>query len=131
MGTVFPRNLTLRLGWGVLVCLLPAFARAGVDLSFGNTYSGDISLAGQEDRYTFTGTAGQRLYYDAVDYDFDMVIVQLIDPGGRIIFAPNSDTDFGPFTLTESGKYTVLQKGVGDYTNDYTFRLLDLAAAAR
>jgi len=33
-----------------------------VGLASSNTYSGTISLPGQEDRFTFTGTAGQRLY---------------------------------------------------------------------
>src|SRR6266404_5055270 len=101
-----------------------------VGLASSNIYSGTISLPGQEDRFTFTGTAGQRLYYDALDYDFDAINVQLISPSGAIPFVNgNSDSDVGLFTLTESGTYTLLQKASGDYTNDYSFRLLDLAAA--
>src|SRR6266478_2031884 len=101
-----------------------------VGLASSNTYSGTISLPGQEDRFTFTGTAGQRLYYDALDYDFDAINVQLISPSGAIPFVNgNSDSDVGPLTLMETGTYTLLQKASGDYTNDYSFRLLDLAAA--
>src|SRR6266567_3085196 len=99
-------------------------------LTLGATVTGSLDEAGEEDRYTFTGTAGQRLYYDALDADIDPINVQLISPGGGIVFINgNSDSDVGLFTLTETGTYTLLQKGVGDYTNDYSFRLLDLAAA--
>src|SRR6266446_1628080 len=101
-----------------------------VGLASSNTYSGTISLPGQEDRFTFTGMAGQRLYYDALDYDFDAINVQLISPSGAIPFVNgNSDTDVGPFTLTESGTYTLLLKGSGDTTGDYSFRLIDVSQA--
>ena len=100
-------------------------------LTLGATVTGTLDEPGEEDRYTFTGTTGQRLYYDALDYDFDAVNVQLISPSGAIPFVNgNSDSDVGLFTLTETGTYTLLQKGSGDYTNDYSFRLLDLAAGA-
>src|SRR6266567_3589254 len=99
-------------------------------LTLGATVTGSLNEPGEEDRFTFTGTAGQRLYYDALDYDFDAINVQLISPSGAIPFVNgNSDSDVGPFTLTETGTYTLLQKASGDYTNDYSFRLLDLAAA--
>src|SRR6266446_7083650 len=101
-----------------------------VGLASSNTYSGTISLPGQEDRFTFTGMAGQRLYYDALDYDFDAINVQLISPSGAIPFVNgNSDSDVGPFTLTETGAYTLLLKGSGDTTGDYSFRLIDVSQA--
>src|SRR6266446_10595068 len=101
-----------------------------VGLASSNTYSGTISLPGQEDRFTFTGMAGQRLYYDALDYDFDAINVQLISPSGAIPFVNgNSDSDVGPFTLTETGTYTLLLKGSGDTTGDYRFRLIDVSLA--
>src|SRR6266567_638397 len=100
-----------------------------VGLASSNIYSGTISLPGQEDRFTFAGTAGQRLYYDALDYDFDAINVQLISPSGGIVFLNgNSDSDVGPFTLTETGTYTLLLKGSAETTGDYSFRMLDVAA---
>jgi hypothetical protein len=55
---------------------------AAVNLTLGNTYGGAISLAGQQDTFTFTGAAGQRLYYDALDADSDPINVQLLNPAG-------------------------------------------------
>ena len=86
--------------------------------------------AADEHRFTFTGSAGQRLFYDALDADFDAIYVYLYDPAGNnYAIAHNSDSDVGPFTLPLSGTYTLLIKGSGNYTGDYSFRLLDLAAA--
>src|SRR6266571_8337637 len=124
------KSFHLSLAVLTLVCNQFSRAFAEVNLKLGGTYNGTISLAGQQDAFTFTGTAGQRLYYDALDYDFDTVNVQLMSPSGAIPFLNgNSDSDVGLFTLTETGTYTLLQKASGDYTNDYSFRLLDLAAA--
>ena len=68
------------LSLAVLTLFCNPFSRAfaEVNLTLGGTYNGTISLSGQHDAFTFTGTAGQRLYYDALDYDFDSVNVQLI-----------------------------------------------------
>src|SRR6266699_1301375 len=119
---------TISLAALALVCNPFSRAHAEVNLTLGGSYNGTISLAGQQDDFTFTGTAGQRLYYDALDYDFDAVNVQLINPSGGIVFINgNSDSDVGPFTLTEPGTYTLLQKGNGDATGDYSFRLIDVA----
>ena len=124
MKTRMSLHLALTLTVIALVGLVPARLLAGVNLTIGNAYSGSISLAGQHDAFTFTGTAGQRLYYDALDGDYDAINVQLISPSGAISFLNgNSDTDIGPFTLTETGAYTLQQYGSGDYTSDYSFRL--------
>jgi len=97
----------------------------------GATVAGSLDEPGEEDRFTFTGTVGQRLYYDALEADFDSISVQLYDPNGTIVLLNgNSDYDAGPFTLGQTGTYTLLQKGSGDYTNDYRFRLLDLGSGA-
>jgi hypothetical protein len=97
-------------------------------LTFGANVSGNLAEPGQEDYYAFTGAAGQRLFYDALDYDYDSVNVQIIDPnGGVIVLNGNSDSDFGPFTLHESGSYLLKLKTGSDYTGDYAFRLIDAA----
>src|SRR6266581_1099738 len=124
------KSFYLSLAVLTLVCNQFSRAFAEVNLTLGSSYNGTISLAGQQDAFTFTGTAGQRLYYDALDYDFDSVNVQLINPSGGIVFINgNSDSDVGPFTLTETGTYTLLQKGNGDTTGDYSFRLIDVSQA--
>ena len=72
------KSFYLSLAVFTLVCNPFSRAFAEVNLTLGGSYNGTISLAGQQDAFTFTGTAGQRLYYDALDYDFDSVNVQLI-----------------------------------------------------
>src|SRR5205823_14877 len=60
--------------------------------------------------------------------DNDSINVQLLSPSGAIPFINgNSDSDVGPFTLTETGTYTLLLKGSVETTGDYSFRMLDAA----
>src|SRR5204863_121441 len=106
------------------------------NLTLGAVVSENLLKPGDEHRFTFTGSAGQRLFYDALDADSDSINAYLYDPVGNYVyvnnccnFAVNSDNDVGPFTLPFSGMYTLVIKGSGDYVSDYSFRLLDVAAA--
>src|ERR1043166_5512574 len=97
-------------------------------LTLGATVTGALAVPGQEDRYTFYGTAGQRIYYYALENDFGPVNVYLYDPlGNNVSIANNADSDLGPFSLVGDGKYTLLIKAAGDAVGTYSFRLLDLA----
>ena len=100
-------------------------------LAFGVTNSGTISLPAQEDRFTFSGAIGQRLFYDALDLDFESIVVTILAPSGDTVngFAANHSSDVGPVYLLETGTYTMILRGSGDATGDYSFRLLDLANA--
>jgi hypothetical protein len=99
------------------------------NLVLGNTVSNVLSRPGEQHIYQFTGTAGQRVFYDALDGDFDNIRVALVNPGGSIVSVNgNSDNDVGPFTLAESGQYALVVYGSGDTVGNYTFRLLDAAA---
>jgi len=100
-----------------------------LSLTLNSTNSGTISLPGQQDRFTFTGSAGQWVLYDALDLDFDAIAATLYAPSGGAIFSINSSSDTGPLFLGENGTYTLVLDGVNDATNDYSFRLLDLANA--
>lgn len=106
-------------------------AAANISLIFNTAYSSTIAEPGEQDVYTFTGTVGQRLYYDALDFDFDQVYVRLVSPSGLTvhIMDVNSDQNAGPFILTEAGQYSLIVYATADLTADYQFRLLDLAAA--
>src|SRR5439155_1782341 len=101
------------------------------NLVFGVNYSQTLSPAFRTDVYRFSGTAGQRLYYDALDAENDSIYVQLINPSGGIVFINgNSDSDVGPFTLTQSGTYYLaIISQLADDTADYSFRLIDAAQA--
>src|SRR2546428_13477192 len=98
-------------------------------LSLGLAQSGTISLPGQRDRFTFTGTAGQRIYFDTFDYDSDFIGATLYAPSGVTVFSINHSSDSGPFYLTETGTHTLVVQASGDETGDYAFRPLDLANA--
>src|SRR5262249_22242397 len=99
-------------------------------LDFGNTLSGNIARPGDQHSYIFNGTAGQRIYYDALDLDFQQIYTRLVAPSGGVVWDfLNESTDKGPIALTETGTYTLLIDGSNATTGNYRFRILDLAAA--
>jgi hypothetical protein len=89
-----------------------------------------ISLPAQQDRFTFNGTAGQRLLFDTLDIDGDFLNVRLIAPSGNVIWESSANQDFGPFYLTETGPHVLVILGAGDAVGDYRFRVLDMAGAS-
>src|SRR5215471_10749215 len=76
-------SFTKRTG---LICalslLLTSPVRASTPLTFGTTYTGALGVPGQTNLYSFTGTAGQRLYLDSLDSDGLPMYATLISPGG-------------------------------------------------
>ena len=103
-------------------------------LSLNTPVSSTLAELGEQDIYTFTGTVGQRLYYDALKNDFsDTFSARLVDPTGDIVsLNQDADSDRGPFTLTEAGTYQLVFESasvVNPDTGSYNFQLLDLAAA--
>jgi hypothetical protein len=96
-------------------------------INFNQVYSGSLS-SGQTVRFTFTGTAGQNLFYDA--QGGDNVGLSLIDPFGRqVVSNANSTSDQrAGFTLTSDGVYTLVLGGVGAGT--YRFQLMDLESGS-
>jgi large repetitive protein len=93
--------------------------------------SGAIAQRGEQDTYTFTGTAGQQLFYDALGGDY--FTLKVLDPTGRQIFTTDSRNDAGPdvqgLTLGIDGNYQVIVDGNGGDIGDYRFRLWDKAGA--
>jgi large repetitive protein len=98
-------------------------------LTFATEASGAVSQPAQQDRFTFTGAPGQRLFFDALDLDGDQLYVRLLAPSSNAVWDTGVNTDWGPFYLTEAGTYTLLVFGYGDATGDYRFRVMDLAVA--
>jgi hypothetical protein len=96
-------------------------------INFNQVYSGSLS-SGQTVRFTFTGTAGQNLFYDA--QGGANVGLSLIDPFGRqVVSNANSTSDQrAGFTLTSDGVYTLVLGGVGAGT--YRFQLMDLESGS-
>ncbi|NCT42567.1 MAG: type I secretion C-terminal target domain-containing protein, partial [Microcystis aeruginosa G11-09] len=74
--------------------------------------SGSLSEKGEYDTYTFTGTAGQQLFYDALGGDY--LKFRFFDPTGREIFNVDSRYDRAPhdgLTLALNGTYRVVIDG--------------------
>jgi hypothetical protein len=111
--------------------LLAAETRTAA-LPIGRIITGQFENPGDQHRYTFDGVAGQSLAYDAIDNDFDAVVVRLLGPGGNPVSElnqRNADSDTAPFFLAETGLYTLVLDGGGAVTGDYAFRLLDFDRA--
>ncbi|MCC3595807.1 MULTISPECIES: putative Ig domain-containing protein [unclassified Microcoleus] len=95
-----------------------------------------IGLPGEQDIYTFNGTAGQRLYFDGIA-DSGSKNVRLLSPSGVEVF-PNISTsgDKDLFALLETGTYravvdtpTTASMFETTKTGAYSFRFLDASAA--
>ncbi|NJR16282.1 MAG: hypothetical protein HC785_11565 [Calothrix sp. CSU_2_0] len=94
-------------------------------LELGTIESGSISKPGEQYEYTFTATAGQRIFFDTLA-DNDKVSIKLIGPGNVDITSFRGDSDASaPVTLTENGTYRLVVDTSFDATGDYSFRLLD------
>ncbi|MDM9580196.1 Ig-like domain-containing protein [Nostoc sp. GT001] len=101
------------------------------EMNLGDTISGAIAKKGEQDSYTFTGTAGQQLFYDTLN-STNYFPITVYDPTGKQIDSFDSRGDRGPDTplfLSMSGTYKVTVDGSGEATGDYKFRFLDRAAA--
>ncbi len=88
-----------------------------------------ICEAGEQDTFTFTGAAGQSIFYDALQADHDGVTVKIIDPLNNVIHQANADSDGGPFILKFSGQYRIQFTGDDGGVGDYRFQVLDAASA--
>ena len=90
----------------------------------------------ERDSFTFEGTAGQVLYFDdrGIDATVDNGMQLTVSgPGGQGFSSSGRGTDFGPFTLTETGTYRIdIESSAIDSQrlhHDYQFRLFDLREA--
>ncbi len=97
-------------------------------LTLGATVSGQLTQPGESDQYTFSGTPGQRVAYDALSSDSLSINFRLVSPTGTVVIEKGSRADADPVTLLESGTYTLTMKGNGPVTGPYSFRLIDVGA---
>ncbi|MEJ1929429.1 putative Ig domain-containing protein [Nostoc sp. NIES-2111] len=94
-----------------------------------NAVNGEINVKGEIDTYTFTGVAGQQLFFDALAGSTD-IRGKLFSPTGVEILNNSTNTDWNPLTLTETGIYRFIIDGNNDTTGNYSFRLLDIVTTS-
>ncbi|RKS71468.1 hypothetical protein CLV35_3266 [Motilibacter peucedani] len=94
------------------------------------TGAGNLEGVGSEDDYTFSGTAGDVLFYDVLaDATQGYATVTLVDPKGTTVYTGWSYTDRGGITLPTTGGYTLKVKTSDTvHLGTYSFRLLKVAA---
>ncbi|MGF1498799.1 MAG: tandem-95 repeat protein [Elainellaceae cyanobacterium] len=146
-------------GDGTYVLALESRSSSSVNLSFqvvtpetqaasldiGESIAGSLDEAGEIDRYTFTGTKGQKIWIDGLTASSEGIVARLVGPTGSQLFGGGNRlvsptgiqgtagdqslaSDIGPVTLTEDGVYTLQITG-GDTTGAYSFRIDDLTGA--
>jgi RHS repeat-associated protein len=95
-----------------------------------NTQNHAIVEKGEQNVYTFSGTKGQRLYFDMISATVEGTAT-LISPSGikyldqRLL----SDGDKSLFSLEEDGIYRLVIDGKEESTGNYSFNLLDAELA--
>ncbi|MBE9078258.1 putative Ig domain-containing protein [Romeria aff. gracilis LEGE 07310] len=102
------------------------------NLSLNQTISGTLTEPGENDTYTFNGAIGQQLFFDALNSNSPGFTVRLYSPTNQQVYSSAIQSDWRldrTFVLSESGTYRLVIDGDGDRTGDYSFRLLDKAAA--
>ena len=102
-------------------------------LTLGTPVTGTIALPGAEHAYTFTGTAGDSIFFDGRGPNSNLT-EYLYDPDGNQVSpsGTNTSNDAGPYRLTASGIYRLVIEPYAYYsaaTGPYNFDLHDIATA--
>ena len=95
-------------------------------LSCGETSSGEITVAGQKDTWTFSGSAGDRIVIDAEATGSLSPYVSLFPPdGGSILTGASERVEY---QLSQSGIHSI--EVSGNSTGSYNITLLNLTACS-
>ena len=103
-------------------------------LTFGSEIHGVIDQVGEWDVYTFQAVAGQRIFYDALQANYDDVQIYVATPSSESAWWGwswwgNADSDsYVPITLSETGEYQLRVSGSA-ISSEYRFQLLDVESA--
>jgi RHS repeat-associated protein len=92
--------------------------------------SGQISIRGEFDVYTFMGIAGQTLFFDVISGGSTNLLWNVRSPSGTTIFGGGSSffQDHDNETLAESGTYTLTVDGRDDRLGSYSFMVRNVPA---
>ena len=88
---------------------------------------GSVAVAGEQDDYTFTGSTGQRVFFDGLQSSPN-ITARLFSPSGNTVFTTAVNANFGPLFLPETGTYRLNIDGTGDAVGAYGFQVYDVAS---
>ena len=95
-------------------------------ITIGDVVIGETLVPGEVDLFTFSGTAGELVYFDAqVEVPQNVFDWRVTDPSGNTLFV-NSFIDFGPIALPETGQYTLEMDGFQDRIGSYQFQVVSV-----
>ena len=104
-------------------------ASAAPEVAFGVDTTGTLSTGQSHVIFRFDGGAGKRLMYDGLGTNNDNVNANLYSPSASLIRSINSDLDSPILSLYDTSDHYLVIAGEVAAAADYSFRLLDVAAA--
>jgi RHS repeat-associated protein len=107
------------------------FSPSGTPIAIGDVVMGSISASGEIDTYTFSVSAGQRLYFD-LQAGVANLRWTALDPSGQAVFGParafvTTADDQGPLPLA-AGTYSLRFEDIAGGTPSYRFQIWDVPA---
>src|SRR5262249_6152826 len=106
----------------------------GSPLTLGTTVMGTISVAGEQDTYTFTLATDAQLSFDSQTNSLNLRWTLTGPAGAAVSNQPFNRSDAGDETgdsilRLPAGDYVLTINGAGNATGSYQFKMQDLAAA--
>jgi RHS repeat-associated protein len=92
-------------------------------ITFGTSVADRISAVGERRRYTFHADAGQVIFLAATGPNVDGLSWVLRGPNGEYLFSGYTSNDLGPWTVIESGTFTIEIYSDTTATGPYSFEL--------
>lgn len=103
--------------------------RRTLPLALGSEVQGRIRNPADQDLYTFSAIAGQRVYFDVFGTNTDGIRAHLVGPDGdELLNQGMVNPRPEPQTLLRDGVYTLRIESVNAGVGPYSFRLVDLAS---
>jgi hypothetical protein len=90
--------------------------------TLGATVNGNLPVSRAENRYTFNGTAGQKVVVDCLSTASAGIHWTLTGPGGAVFTDRALCADQGPFILA-NGSHTLSVFGTADVSGGYSFKV--------
>jgi hypothetical protein len=101
-----------------------AITPAAVIIAIGDIVNDAISTVGEVDTYTFSATAGQKIFFDAQQSSNQGSIYWRIEDAiGTLIDSSNGFSDSAVITLLTGGTYTLIVDGAGEAIGTYRFKI--------